>query len=84
MCVVCFLGGGGAVRKTVIIPCPVNPKYTNLILGIRLGLGLGLIRFSIRANPKTNLKPNPNPNPNLIPRIKFGVITREGKTQWQG
>ena len=29
-------------EKPVIIPCPVNPKYTNLILGIRLGLGLGL------------------------------------------
>ena len=27
---------------SVIIPCPVNPKYTNSILGIRLGLGLGL------------------------------------------
>ena len=26
----------------VIIPCPVNPKYTNLILAITLGLGLGL------------------------------------------
>ena len=33
---------GTAIGQVVIIPCPVNPKYTNLILGIRLGLGLGL------------------------------------------
>ena len=44
-------------------PCPVNPKYTNLILGIRLRLGLGLgFRsglglVSVGRNPKSN--PNP-------------------------
>ena len=38
----------------VIIPCTVNPKYTNLILGIRV---------RIRVGP--NSKSNPNPNPNL-------------------
>ena len=48
-----------ATRK-VIMPCPINPKYTNLILGIRvrMRLGFGLVR--VGPNPKSN--PNPNPN----------------------
>ena len=29
-------------KFSVTIPCPVNSKYMNLILGIKLGLGLGL------------------------------------------
>ena len=50
---------------TVIIPCPVNPKYTNLILGIRLGLGLGfrLGLELVRVVPNRKSNPNPNPNP---------------------
>ena len=52
-------------ENAVIIPCPINPKYTNLILGIRVW-----IRVRIRANHNSepNPKPNPNPNPNPIPK----------------
>ena len=61
----------------VIIPCSVNPKYPNLIVGNSLGFGLTLI------NHEPNLRPNPNPNPNLVSNTKFvhlgftdhGIIT---------
>ena len=70
-----------AVR--VIIPCPVNPKYTNLILGIRLGLGLGLGLDQVQGWLGLALILNLTLILTLIPRIKFvylgftghGIIT---------
>ena len=66
----------------VITPRSVNPKYTDLILEIKLGLELDLGIELTLISHKTDLKPNPNPN--LISRIKFvylrftehGIITQ--------
>ena len=56
---------------SVIILCSVNPKYTNLILQVRLGLGLPLGLRSGLSFIRVNSNRKSNANSNLISRIKF-------------